>query len=76
VLDRAEASKEQFSKGLVGSDWKWLSMADWFDTAFDDVTGKYFWTPAPALADVALENMCEILNTSILTPLTFSSAQL
>jgi hypothetical protein len=60
VLDRAEGFKEQFSKGLVGSDWNWLAMGDWFDKAFEDVTGKYVWTPAPAVADVALEQMCEV----------------
>jgi hypothetical protein len=41
VLDRAEGFKEQFSKGLVGSDWNWLATGDWFDKAFEDVTGKY-----------------------------------
>jgi hypothetical protein len=59
VRDRAENFQEEFGKGLVGSGWKWLEIADWFGVAFDDIHGKYVWTPAPALADVALEQMCE-----------------
>jgi hypothetical protein len=60
VLERAPAFREGFSKGLVGQGWKWLSTEEWFDVAFDDDSGKFVWCPPPALADVALEQMCEV----------------
>jgi hypothetical protein len=60
VLERSVGFKEEFSKGLVGSGWKWLEYEDWFDGVFDDENGKFVWTPPPALADAALEQLCEV----------------
>jgi hypothetical protein len=40
--------------------WNWLDTgADWFDKPFNDPKGRYVWNPPPALADVALEQLCE-----------------
>jgi hypothetical protein len=60
VLDRAPDFKREFEKGLPGKGWKWLDYEDWFEGAFEYDHGCYVWTPPPALADVALEQMCEV----------------
>ena len=38
-------------------DWKELGSKDWFDKAFDD--DNFIWLPPPALADVAVDQLCE-----------------
>jgi hypothetical protein len=61
VLDWAPEFKKEFEKGLPGKDWRWLDDEDWFEGAFDDDHGHYVvWTPPPALADVAMDQMCEV----------------
>jgi hypothetical protein len=60
VLDRAPDFKKEFKKGLPGKGWKWLDYEDWFEGAFEDDHGCYVWTPPLALADVAIEQMCEV----------------
>jgi hypothetical protein len=60
VLDRAPEFKKEFEKGLPGHNWRWLDYEDWFEGAFDDDHGHYIWTPPPALADLTMEQMCEV----------------
>jgi hypothetical protein len=60
VLDWAPEFKKEFKKGLPGNNWRWLNYEDWFEGALDDDHGHYVWTPRPALADVAMEQMCEV----------------
>jgi hypothetical protein len=60
VLERAPEFKKEFEKGLPGKGWRWLDYEDWFEGAFDDDHGLYVWTPPPTLADVAMEQMCEV----------------
>ena len=41
-------------------EWCWLKTGeDWFRLPFGDAMGRYVWNPPPALADVALEQLCE-----------------
>jgi hypothetical protein len=60
VLERAPEFREGFSKGLLGQGWRWLDTEGWFEAAFEDDCGKFVWCPPPALADIALEQMCEV----------------
>jgi hypothetical protein len=60
VVERSPEFKLEFGKGLVGQDWTWLDVEGWFDKAFEQERGKYVWTPSPALADVAMKQMCEV----------------
>jgi hypothetical protein len=48
--------------------WMWLETGtDWFTLPFDDPLGRYVWAPPPCLADVALEQLCEV---KLMHPLT------
>ena len=48
--------------------WQWLeTWADWYTLPFDDPLGRYVWAPPPCLADVALEQLCEV---KLMHPLT------
>ena len=38
-------------------DWKRLGTKDWFDKAFED--NNFIWLPPPAIADVAVDQLCE-----------------
>jgi hypothetical protein len=60
VLDRAVEFKAEFEKGFPGNSWKWLDYDGWFEEAFENDHGCYVWTLPPALADVAMEQMCEV----------------
>jgi hypothetical protein len=43
-------------------DWTLLEPAEWFHEAHI-TNGNYLWCPAPAVADVALEQLCETQHT-------------
>jgi len=45
-----------------GGNWKILSPREWFHNVHLQ-EGKYIWCPAPAIADVALEQLCETRHT-------------
>ena len=44
-------------KATTLSFWKTLSAQDWFDTAFEE--GNFVWIPPPAIAEVAVDQLCE-----------------
>jgi hypothetical protein len=48
--------------GSVEGDWTVLEPAEWFHEAHA-IDGNYLWCPAPAAADVALEQLCETRHT-------------
>jgi hypothetical protein len=60
VLERQKDFSRNFGRGLPGKNWKWLDETGWFEEAYLNDQGCYVWCPSPALADVALEQMCEI----------------
>ena len=42
---------------------RWLFLGtgtDWYKLPFDDPLGRYVWAPPPCLANVALEQLCEV----------------
>ena len=45
------------NKATTLSFWKTLSAQDWFDQAFEQ--GNFVWIPPPAIADVAVDQLCE-----------------
>jgi hypothetical protein len=47
-------------EALPGEEWRHLEPKDWFGKAFEEEQGKFIWTPPPAIADVALEQLCEV----------------
>jgi hypothetical protein len=62
VVERAPNFELEFSKGLIGKEWIWLTDEEWYDRAFRDVNGKYVWCPTPALGIMAPEQMCEVIH--------------
>jgi len=40
--------------------WKIADPEDWFHEVFKDPTGRWIWCPPPALAKVAVEQLCEV----------------
>jgi hypothetical protein len=57
AFQRQALLEEWICGALPGEHWKGLSTEDWFTTALTD--GRFIWTPAPAIADVAVEKLCE-----------------
>ena len=67
ALERSPAL-EKWLKLALPNQWTWLETgADWYKLPFDDPTGRYVWAPPPCLADVALEQLCEV---KLIHPLT------
>ena len=40
--------------------WKLAETKDWFHEVFTDPTGSWIWCPAPAIAKVAVDQLCEV----------------
>jgi hypothetical protein len=67
AFERSPALKEWMESSLP-KQWMWLQTGtDWFKLPFDDPLGRYVWAPPPCLADVALEQLCEV---KLMHPLT------
>jgi hypothetical protein len=47
-------------EALLGNDWKQLEPRDWFNGVFKEEQGKFIWSPPSAIADVVLEQLCEV----------------
>ena len=45
------------SVGHTAYKWRVLQTHEWFDEAFED--GEFIWTPQPAIADVAVDLLCD-----------------
>lgn len=52
--------KSWLKDALPGDNWEFLTEEDWYRKAFQDPRGKYVWSPAPCVADVCLEQLCEV----------------
>jgi hypothetical protein len=67
AFDRSAGLKE-WLKASLPKQWTWLKTgADWYQLPFTDPLGRYVWDPPPCLADVALEQLCEV---KLIHPLT------
>ena len=40
--------------------WRFLNTQDWFDIGFLHYKAKCVWTPPPCLAQIAVEQLCEV----------------
>jgi hypothetical protein len=49
--------QEWISGALPGENWQMLTTEEWFITALTD--GRFIWTLAPGISDVAVERLCE-----------------
>jgi hypothetical protein len=61
VHERAPELATWFS-GACGGDWKILATREWFHEAHTQ-DGDSIWCPLPAIADAALEQLCETRHT-------------
>ena len=43
-----------------GKPWRIVKPEDWFYNVFLDPEGSWIWCPAPVLAKIAVEQMCEV----------------
>ena len=59
ALERQPALKNKLLACLPGNDWKFATTEDWFYQVFQEPNGKWIWSPPPALAKIAIEQMCE-----------------
>lgn len=67
AFERSSVLKDWFENALP-KQWVWLETgADWYTMPFSDPLGRYVWSPPPCLADVALEQLCEV---KLIHPLT------
>lgn len=60
AFERHSPLKAWLKDVLPGDDWIFLEEEDWFANAYRDPKGKYVWAPAPCVADVCLEQLCEV----------------
>lgn len=63
VLTRAPEFKHEIGDWFLDDSQErmiWLDESGWFEEAFGDPNGIYVWTPSPALATVAVEQLCEV----------------
>ena len=58
--ERRPGLKAEIASWLPGTSWRFTEIKDWFHEVYLDPDGKYIWAPPPALADVALECLCEV----------------
>jgi hypothetical protein len=62
AMEREEGLAESLLASLPGQGWKILEPGEWFDEAFANDQGRFVWVPPPALANVALEQLCEVFH--------------
>ena len=49
-------------KGWLNDDWHFTTTTDWFHKVFTEPEGSWVWAPPPALAKIAVEQMCEVIH--------------
>mmetsp|Transcript_5668 Transcript_5668/g.8703 ORF Transcript_5668/g.8703 Transcript_5668/m.8703 type:complete len:213 (+) Transcript_5668:195-833(+) len=52
--------EQWMQEALPGDDWIFLKEEDWSRKAYQDLKGKYVWSPAPCVPDACLEQLCEV----------------
>jgi hypothetical protein len=60
AFDRQKELKNKLMACLPGNDWKVASTEDWFYQVFQEPEASWVWAPPPALAKIAVEQMCEV----------------
>jgi hypothetical protein len=61
AFQRHAPLQEWIGGALPGEHWEGLTVEGWFTSAQTD--GRFIWTPAPAIAEVAVERLCEARHT-------------
>ena len=59
AFERSGVAKSTIVDQWLDNSWKLASPADWFHSVFREPEGKWIWFPPPALAKVAVEQLCE-----------------
>lgn len=59
MWDQRPQLKAQLLSWLPEGNWKFTEIRDWFHEVYREPKGRYIWALPPAIADVALENLCE-----------------
>ena len=57
VVDRQDDVIQWLKECARRHTWKLLKIHEWFDEAFE--AGNFIWAPPPAIADIAVDLMCE-----------------
>jgi hypothetical protein len=60
AVDRQKELKNKLMACLPGNDWKVASTEDWFYQVLQEPEACWVWAPPPALAMIAVEQMCEV----------------
>ena len=60
AFQRSDVMRPWLMDALEQKDWVALNSTGWFDEAFSNVEGRFIWSPAPCVAEVALEQLCEV----------------
>ena len=60
AFERQKNLKDKVSSWLKGDEWEFTSTKDWFHKVFTKPKGAWVWCPPPALAKIAVEQMCEV----------------
>ena len=60
ALERVPHLKTIMNGWLPGQDWKFATTQDWFHEVFKDPNGSFVWSPSPALARIAVDQLCEV----------------
>jgi len=57
---RHEPLKKWLMEALPGKGWEVLDEDGWFQKAYKNPGGKFIWAPAPCVAHICMEQMCEV----------------
>jgi hypothetical protein len=60
AFERQPHLKSMVRGWLPGEEWKVATTQDWFHEVFKDLNGAFVWSPSPALARVAVDQLCEV----------------
>jgi hypothetical protein len=60
AFERQPHLKSMMKGWLPGDEWKFATTKDWFHEVFKDPNGAFIWAPPPALARVAVDQLCEV----------------
>ena len=60
AFERSNLAQRTITRQWLDNSWKLANPVDWFNLVFLNPKGKWIWCPPPALAKVAVEQLCEV----------------
>ena len=60
VFERSSLAQSTITRQWLDNSWKLANPVDWFHSVFLNPKGKWIWCPPPALAKVAVEQLCKV----------------